>query len=380
MPAYIPHIGGNYEGGEVVYGHRLKARLPAKRVPDAVERWLRLYEAERDDGEAFNDFVERVGTERFEARGQGADAAGRVQPRDDEPVHRLESLRALQGRARRGRVRRMSGPCSPPRSRRPHPSNTALFLPRLSFSYVLARGAAAYRSLAGGSYPRALLALFSRNRRRYGGYVVHAEVAILLIRRGSVHELPDQPRPAPASGPVGHRGRLPGHLRETDGADQPGRAAPDLRLGAHCDEGREAVLHPLPVARNYYAAQAGSAGGGPVRSFFEGEATSEVGRKTTVGGDLWTAMQPDLTSLNPMINGADRRLEKIARGVSPQDAKAGQALGFLQGLAVRSIEKRYLKDPPPADFRVNVNPLVTWIWVGGAIAVVGGLVGDLARA
>jgi sulfite reductase beta subunit-like hemoprotein len=66
MPAYIPHLGGNYEGGEVVYGHRLKARLPAKRVPDAVERWLRLYEAERDGDEAFNDFVERVGTARFE--------------------------------------------------------------------------------------------------------------------------------------------------------------------------------------------------------------------------------------------------------------------------------------------------------------------------
>ncbi len=67
MPAYIPHLGGNYEGGEVVYGHRLKARLPAKRVPDAVERWLRLYEAERTEDEAFNDFVERVGTDRFEA-------------------------------------------------------------------------------------------------------------------------------------------------------------------------------------------------------------------------------------------------------------------------------------------------------------------------
>jgi sulfite reductase (ferredoxin) len=66
MPAYIPHLGGNYEGGEVVYGHRLKARLPAKRVPDAVERWLRLYEAERDGEEPFNDFVERVGTGRFE--------------------------------------------------------------------------------------------------------------------------------------------------------------------------------------------------------------------------------------------------------------------------------------------------------------------------
>ena len=66
VPAYIPHLGGNYEGGEVVYGHRLKSRLPAKRVPEAVERWLRLYEGERNDGEAFNDFVERAGVKRFE--------------------------------------------------------------------------------------------------------------------------------------------------------------------------------------------------------------------------------------------------------------------------------------------------------------------------
>jgi sulfite reductase (ferredoxin) len=41
-------------------------RLPAKRVPDAVERWVRLYEAERADGELFNDFAERVGGVRFE--------------------------------------------------------------------------------------------------------------------------------------------------------------------------------------------------------------------------------------------------------------------------------------------------------------------------
>jgi sulfite reductase beta subunit-like hemoprotein len=66
VPAYIAHLGGNYEGGEIVYGHRLKARLPAKRVPDAVERWIRLYEDERTDGEDFNAFVERVGTARFE--------------------------------------------------------------------------------------------------------------------------------------------------------------------------------------------------------------------------------------------------------------------------------------------------------------------------
>ncbi len=67
MPAYIPHLGGNYEGGEVIFGTRLKSRLPAKRVPEAVGRWIRLYEDERADGEEFNAFVERAGTGRFEA-------------------------------------------------------------------------------------------------------------------------------------------------------------------------------------------------------------------------------------------------------------------------------------------------------------------------
>jgi sulfite reductase beta subunit-like hemoprotein len=68
LPAYIPHIGGQYEGGDVRFGARLKARLPAKRVPDAVERWVRYYEAERSDGESFNAFVDRVGAASFEER------------------------------------------------------------------------------------------------------------------------------------------------------------------------------------------------------------------------------------------------------------------------------------------------------------------------
>jgi sulfite reductase beta subunit-like hemoprotein len=68
VPAYIPHLGGAYEGGDVRYGQRLKARLPAKRVPEAVERWVRFYESERADGEEFNAFVDRIGTQEFEAR------------------------------------------------------------------------------------------------------------------------------------------------------------------------------------------------------------------------------------------------------------------------------------------------------------------------
>jgi sulfite reductase beta subunit-like hemoprotein len=68
IPAYIPHIGGAYEGGDVRYGQRLKSRLPAKRVPEAVERWVRFYESERQQGEEFNAFADRVGAPEFEAR------------------------------------------------------------------------------------------------------------------------------------------------------------------------------------------------------------------------------------------------------------------------------------------------------------------------
>jgi sulfite reductase (ferredoxin) len=66
IPAYIPHVGGVWEGGEVKFGQRLKLRLPAKRAPEAVERWIRHYEATRNDGEQWGEFVERVGTAELE--------------------------------------------------------------------------------------------------------------------------------------------------------------------------------------------------------------------------------------------------------------------------------------------------------------------------
>ena len=66
IPAYIPHVGGRYEGGPVEFGARLKLRLPAKRVPDAIERWIRHYEANRNEGEEWDAFASRVGTGELE--------------------------------------------------------------------------------------------------------------------------------------------------------------------------------------------------------------------------------------------------------------------------------------------------------------------------
>ena len=133
IPAYIAHVGGNYEGGEVVFGHRLKARLPAKRVPDAVERWIRHYEEKRNDGEDFNDFVERVGTEPFEELISDLSLPVEFNAENLTALHRLEPHRALQGRARRGRVRGLMEPTAttqtdtraPQRQRAPRRSCTS---------------------------------------------------------------------------------------------------------------------------------------------------------------------------------------------------------------------------------------------------------------
>ncbi len=66
LPAYHMFVAGNYENGDMRIGTQLKVRLPAKRTPDAVERLVRLYERDRNDGEEFNAFFDRVGAAVFE--------------------------------------------------------------------------------------------------------------------------------------------------------------------------------------------------------------------------------------------------------------------------------------------------------------------------
>ena len=44
-----------------------------------------------------------------------------------------------------------------------------------------ARGTRARRALSGGTWPGAFGALVARNRRRYGGYIVHAAMVLLAI-------------------------------------------------------------------------------------------------------------------------------------------------------------------------------------------------------
>jgi sulfite reductase beta subunit-like hemoprotein len=66
VPGYIVMLGGNYDDGRPRIAERLDVRVPAKRIPDAVERFIRHYQAHRHEEEGFNDFIDRVGLEEFE--------------------------------------------------------------------------------------------------------------------------------------------------------------------------------------------------------------------------------------------------------------------------------------------------------------------------
>ncbi|MGH7966984.1 MAG: nitrite/sulfite reductase [Candidatus Binatia bacterium] len=67
VPAYIIMLGGNYDDGRVRMAQRLDVRVPSKRIPDVIERFISHYQANRTHGEPFNDFVDRAGLEAFEA-------------------------------------------------------------------------------------------------------------------------------------------------------------------------------------------------------------------------------------------------------------------------------------------------------------------------
>jgi sulfite reductase beta subunit-like hemoprotein len=68
VPAYHIFLGGSRRDGATLrIGSLMKARIPAKRAPDAFERFVRMYERDRSAGEDFNSFVDRVGFDPFEA-------------------------------------------------------------------------------------------------------------------------------------------------------------------------------------------------------------------------------------------------------------------------------------------------------------------------
>jgi sulfite reductase (NADPH) hemoprotein beta-component len=66
VPQYFVMLGGSLEGGSVSFA-RLAARIPARRVPLALEILIGLYIAERHEGETATEFFRRVEIQRAKA-------------------------------------------------------------------------------------------------------------------------------------------------------------------------------------------------------------------------------------------------------------------------------------------------------------------------
>jgi cytochrome c-type biogenesis protein CcmF len=250
-------------------------------------------------------------------------------------------------------------------------------------------GASARRQLSGEPGPQALVGLVSRNRRRYGGYIVHVGVIVLLIgiAASSSFQTNRDVELKPGESTVVD-GRTITYVKPTVSVDQE-----KLGFGSllRVEEDGKVVGYLRP-SRQYFRPTGQETG--LISSFFAGEATSEVGLRAGLGADLWIAEQPDIGAIQQRGRAADKGFEACVQGApgTPAQCKAlgtlmraaaanpalrAQALEQitqLQGLAAERVAKSYLDDDAPATFRIIVDPLVTWMWIGGLIALAGALI------
>jgi cytochrome c-type biogenesis protein CcmF len=251
------------------------------------------------------------------------------------------------------------------------------------------RGAAARRSLKGGSMASALVGVVSRNRRRYGGYIVHIGIAVLLIgiAASSSFQTKRDINLRPGQSAVVD-GRKITYVRPTAKVDKLALSVGAILRVAKGDE--VFTLHPT---RRFYRPTGGEAGG--IGPYFAGESDSEIGLKAGLGSDFWTANQPNIVGLQRHARAADEEFGKCVRGASgvpPQCRAFGaamqaalanprlrpQALARIEQLQLataRQIAAGYVSEGAPSTFRVIVNPLVTWMWIGGLIALAGAIIG-----
>jgi cytochrome c-type biogenesis protein CcmF len=225
------------------------------------------------------------------------------------------------------------------------------------------RGTRARRAVAHEAVPVALAQLVKRNRRRYGGYIVHVGIIVLFVGVAASSSFKDvrdvELRPGETAVVGGKEFTYVKPTSELVAA--PNGQLERIVFGAELRvEGK-----PMRTSKDYFPSQDTSLG--PVSRFFDGEATTEVALNATLGKDTWAAVAPDIAKLRPRIEEGDKVFDNAAGELTDE-----QANEFL-AVALQGLTDSYVDAPPPARFRLEVNPLVTWIWVGSLIAVLGGI-------
>ncbi len=224
------------------------------------------------------------------------------------------------------------------------------------------RGTRARRAMAGESAPTALVALVRRNRRRYGGYIVHLGIAVMFIGVAASSSFQHASELALSPGQSTRVGAYKvKYVRPTATITPRNDAAhtgSTLSLGAVLDVSKSghhvATLNP---SEGFYASNEPAQGS--VGSLIGGQPVSHVSMNAGVTRDVWSAIAPNLEA--PAL----KRIVTLGNStLSPEEGLV--AIGFLA--------RAYLRAPPPAQFHFIVSPLVMWIWVGGLIVFAGGLI------
>jgi cytochrome c-type biogenesis protein CcmF len=227
------------------------------------------------------------------------------------------------------------------------------------------RGVRVRRASSGEAAPVALMALVRRNRRRYGGYVVHIGMAVLFVGVAAsssfqhASELSLSPGQSTKVGAYTVR-----YVRPTatiTSKDDAAHTGSMLSLGAVLDVSKRG-RHVATLAPSEGFYDSGDPTQGSVGHLIGGQAVSHVSMDPGVTRDVWSAIAPDIET---------PRLKRII-------AIGNKTIPFVRPdegtIAVAVMAREYMKSPPPAQFHLIVSPLVMWIWIGGAIVFGGGLI------
>jgi cytochrome c-type biogenesis protein CcmF len=246
-----------------------------------------------------------------------------------------------------------------------------------SVAQELWRGAAARRIITHDAVPVAVVGLIRRNRRRYGGYIAHAGLAVLLVGVAASSSFQHSQDIVLSPGQKAHvDGYTIRYVRPTESV-----SAQKISFGAVLDVSK-AGRHVTRVTttRNFYPSQDPTTG--IVGRFFAGNADSNVGLDAGLRRDIWTVINVDPTHLQSLIDQADKLFAADAPRVMTTASKqpAAQAQQTMstfwaeRDLAVAEIARRFVTHPWASEFLLIVDPLVTWIWLGALIIGGGGLI------
>jgi cytochrome c-type biogenesis protein CcmF len=237
------------------------------------------------------------------------------------------------------------------------------------------RGTRARSAMTREAPPVAVVALVRRNRRRYGGYIVHAGVAVALI--GVAASTSFQHSRYATLAP-GQSAMIDGyHVRYVAPTAHVNYEKISLGAVLSVSKGGHHVA-TLRTAYGLYPSQDITLG--PLGRFFNGSDESQIGLNAGLTRDIWTVVNPTqwISAVQGTVAKGDKvflsLMQSMARVSPAQQPAMARYISNNLGVAIQGLARRFVDHPVPITFLLIVSPLVTWLWLGAIIAIIGGLI------